>query len=88
MKSGVSFVLTHKQQNIADYNGIFDVLSIVYGPGWQNRLHARTQAAAQSEANVAQANSNNFINICSYANRRLFTHIREIIQRNIADNDE
>ena len=81
-------LLTHSQQKIADYNGRFDGASIIDGPGWQDRLHARNQAAAQTEANVAQANGDNFINVCSYANRRLFTHIRASIQRNISDNDE
>ena len=92
MQSGVSFVssmklLTHRQQCIADTNRPRNP-AITDGPEWQARLEAREQGLPVQEANVAAAQGNNFINVCSYANRRLFTHIRASMQRNIADNNE
>ena len=80
-------LLTHRQQCIVDMNRPRNP-RIADGPGWQARLEARDEGLSVEEANVATAQGNNFINVCSYANRHLFTHIRASMQRNIADNDE
>ena len=80
-------LLTHRQQCIAGINRTRNP-TIADGTGWQSRLQARNQALSEPEDNVATAYGNNFINVCLYANRRLFTHIRASMQRNITDNDE
>ena len=95
MASGVSFVssmklLTHRQQCIVDFKGRYgDNVSVVDGPGWQGRLEARAQESqVQGGNNDVAVQSNNYINVCSYANSRLFSHIRTSMQRNIANNNE
>ena len=92
MKSRVSFVssmklLTHRQQCVANSNRQLNA-PIIDGPGWQDRLQAGNQSVAEPDGNIATAQGNNFINVCSYVNRRLFTHIRASMQRNIAENGE
>ena len=95
MASGVSFVssmklLTHRQQCIADFNGrCGDNVSVVDGPGWQARLEARAQESlVQEDNNDVVDHAINYINVCSYANSRLFSHIRGSMQRDIANNNE
>ena len=92
MQSGVSFVssmklLTHRQQCIADMNRPRNPC-IADGPGWEARLETRNLGLPVQEANVVTAQGTNFINVCSYANRRLFPHVRATMQQNIAYNDE
>ena len=93
MASGVSFVssmkfLTHRQQCIADFKGRYgDNVSVVDGPGWQGRLEARAkESLVQEDNNDVVDHAINYINVCSYANSRLFSHIRASMQRNIANN--
>ena len=37
------------------------------------------------DSNFVSAQGNKFINVCSYANRRLFTHVRASLKRNMTD---
>ena len=85
--AGVSFMssmklLTHRQQKIADYNRRFDGASIIDGPGWQARARETSQVPPQTTNTSPERLCNNFVNICLYANRRLFTHIRTSLNRN------
>ena len=92
MQSRVSFVssmklLTHRQQCITVSNRPMNPC-IADEPGMLATLDGHDQALIVQEANFAAAQGNNFMNVCSYANRRLFTHVRATMQRNTADNKE
>ena len=92
MKSGVSFIssmklLTHSQHHIADMNRPSNQPNIDLL--WtQAQLQAHNQGFRNLVCNIETERGNNFMNVCSYANHRLFTHIRASMQRNINENNE
>ena len=65
MVSGARFLssielLTHRQQKIADYNGRFDGVYIIDGPGWQARARERSRVPPQTTNTSPERPCNSF----------------------------
>ena len=88
MVSGVNFLslmklLTHRQQCIAGRDASLDP-PIIDGPGWQSR---GSQVSSQiTNTSLEIVPGNNFVNVCSYPNRRVLTYIRASMNRNKESN--
>lgn len=85
MKSGVSFIssmklLTHRQQVIAHANRTLDPPVNLEQLRQERRLNT---GAINNPENVTTPRPNqNYVNVCSYANKKLFSHIRTSFNRN------
>ena len=77
-------LLTRRQQCIIDSNRQINPVFIDHtqpnDPTPRARLLPETQAQSETQGE-------NYFNVCSYSNRRLFTHIRSTMTRNVPDRD-
>ena len=77
-------LLIHCQQCIVDSNRQLNPVFIdpnpINDPTPRARLIPETQAQSETQGG-------NYFNFCSYSKRRLFTHIRSTMNRNILDRD-